>query len=75
MRLYLLKRIGNTGYDETAALVVRARSIEHARKLAVAGDDVGFTHTPDFDDPAVATCKRLTAAGEPGVVLQDFRAG
>jgi hypothetical protein len=68
--IYLLTR-PTCGYDENAAMVVRAGNATEARWIAASeaadeGKDV-WLHT--------ATCEVIRATGESRLVLRDFNAG
>lgn len=74
IRLFLLERTDQIGYDETAGLVIAATSDAEAKQIANdrAGDEGAVWALPS------TTCKRIgNAVGikEPGVILVDFRAG
>lgn len=76
--IYLLTRKGDIAYDETAALVVRARSSVKARKLAAAahGDEGAITWTCS----GRSNCRKLGEAtpgarADEAVILRDFKAG
>jgi hypothetical protein len=73
MQLYLVERIGSTGYDEAAGFVIRADTPKDARKMAAneAGDEGPHT----WMDTRYSTCKVLTGEGPAGIVLTDFLAG
>lgn len=60
-------------YDKTFGHVVRAESEQDARRFAAiaAGDEGPAPWTTD----RFSTCTELTADGEAGIVLVDFRAG
>lgn len=83
MKLYILKPVEGSGpwepkYDKAHGFVIRARSANDARKIAheQAGDE---NHSPactrPWLDPQYSTCKRLTEAGQVGVILHDYTAG
>ena len=79
MALYLLKRIGDTNWDETAGFVVSAFNASSARELAWEadyGDGYRMDRLP-WRDPERSTCEYIASSSyQPyGVVLQDFRAG
>ena len=70
--------------DKALGFVVRAETEEEARKLAheqsgdenpgaVLGNKIADTNSP-WLDAKCSTCAELTAEGEVGVVLRDFRA-
>ena len=73
MRLFLVKRIKPTGWDETNGVVVRANSPSEARELAASsrGDEGEDT----WRNPELTTCNVLSKEGEPGVIIIDFHAG
>jgi len=77
VNLYLVKRrpVSPIGYDETAAVVVRATGPVHARRMAArARGEEGFKPWRDTGLSRVLLLAR-DVKGRPGVVLQDFRAG
>lgn len=76
--IYMLKRKGDIAYDETAAVIVRARSSAKARKLAatVRGDEGELAWTC----PGRSSCRKLGevtpgARADEAVILRDFKAG
>lgn len=84
MKLYLLKRIEHSGYDEAAGFVVRAKSPRAARKIIAGGWHgrpgtllpwSGAEGDQTWLDPKRSTCRVLTTDGKPGVVLRDFLHG
>ena len=67
MQLYHFTREGRIGYDEYAEQLIRASSIEDARKYLQIGDEgIAAWKT----DPEI-----LTARGLPGNLLASFNAG
>lgn len=82
MKLWLLKSIRGTGWDEVAAMVVRAPTEDAAREIAQknGGDEVNPLR---YRDPPVpywlgdeySTCEELTAGGEPGLIVRDMLEG
>lgn len=79
LKLYLLTRIGVTDYDEHAGFVIAAHSAREARTLAGKAAHTYASHNRNvWRDPLTAELKILTDRTrwpEPGVVLEDFRAG
>jgi len=73
MKLWILNRAEEAGYDEARGFVVRASSAVNARRLASAqaGDEEPATWT----DPKRSTCRELKSDGISGVVMYDFRNG
>lgn len=75
MRLFILKRVGPTGYDEHQGFVVRASSEGKARALAAkeSADEGPGT----WLDPERTSCERLSVQGDgtSEVILSDYRAG
>ena len=72
MKLYLLKPVSDwkPWYDKCFGVVVRAETVEQARKLAQenAGDegkDVWF-------NAALTSCEELTNEGKAGTILVNF---
>jgi len=71
-------------YDKSLGFVVREETEDQARQFAHAnaGDEnrgmflgwqISNTKTP-WLDAKYSTCEELTAEGDPGVIMQDFRA-
>jgi len=60
-------------YDKAFGFVVRAENETQARQFAheVAGDENSDGTNP-WLSAAYSTCKPLSDAGEPGVVMRDF---
>lgn len=50
MKLYLLERIGDTHYDETAGMVVAAESAPVARRIADHKENNGWKPDPGDDE-------------------------
>lgn len=75
MKLWLLKRIGRTDWDEYAGFVVRAATEDDARAVARQGTEPWEDENACWLDPAQASCTELLATGEPGVILDSFKAG
>ncbi len=74
MKLYLLVNDGGQGgYDCYDSHLVRARNEAHARALASSRS--GDEGAPSWLDPEVTSCKVVTSAGEPGLLLSSFNAG
>lgn len=71
--IYLIKRIGNTDYDQYSGFVVVATNSIKARELAKAS---GFDEAL-WLDPLQATCRKIGTSGNcaRGVVLESFHAG
>jgi len=72
IKLWLLKR-KDVWYDEAAGFVIRAQREQDAR--VIASEYAGGEGAEVWLDPEDSTCTELTRDGEPGVVLEDFRAG
>ena len=78
MKLWLLRPIkGVTGpwdpwYDKSFGFVCRALSEQEARQYAA--DDSGDEGAEAWLDSTLSTCEELSADGELGVVMQDFKA-
>lgn len=70
MKLFLLWREGNIGYDEADSFVVRAESEESARELASqkAGDEGGLTWLQSDR----SFCSELTVDGIDKVIIRSF---
>ncbi|MCP5004957.1 MAG: hypothetical protein GY941_13635 [Planctomycetes bacterium] len=64
-------------YDRAFGHVVRAETEEDARKIA--HENAGFENQREFMQPwkdqKYSTCVELSADGEHGLILTDFRAG
>jgi hypothetical protein len=76
MKIYLLTRDPEAvGYDENAAMVVRAASPKTARKEARAAAEGHGDEHPDAWLSEATTVVRIREAGEPCLILRDFRAG
>ena len=73
MKLYLLKRVGSTTWDELCGCVVRANDIPEARTLA--SKSHGDEGAEYWLSPTQTTCEELTVDGPAGVLLTDFQAG
>jgi len=70
MKLYLVKRKDDCGYDECCAVVVRAQNAREARVLASAcnGDEGKAT----WLRPKFSTCRQISQEGKAEVILYDF---
>ncbi len=79
MKLWLVKRTDDTEqqWDIPIAFVVRAENEPRARQIASSNPDPTGYEQPEsrFLDATFATCTELTADGEPGVILEDFKRG
>ncbi len=89
MKLWLLRPVIESGlwdpwYDKAFGFVVRAKTEKQARKMAEkqSGDESRHHYTADkavvpmkqaWIDPSYSTCVELTADGDSGVVICDFR--
>lgn len=73
MKLWLLKRSTEWEYDETNAFVVRAIDAMAARGIAAANSAEEGAET--WLNETKSTCVEIEADGEPGVILEDHRAG
>jgi hypothetical protein len=75
VNLYLLSRpFGTVGYDENAALVVRAET-EHAARLIASSVSCQEGKAVWLDGVVSVALLATGARGEPGAVLVSFRAG
>ena len=72
MRIYLLKRIGDAGYDEYVEKVIRAKSQKQAREIA--NENVG-DEGQVWTDKKLVVAEVVTPAGEAGVISEAFDAG
>ena len=70
--IYLLKRIGETWYDEYDAKIVRARSEGSAREIA---DKEPGDEGKIWTDPELVSCEKITPSGESAQLLGSFNAG
>lgn len=75
MKLWLLKRTDEVGWDQGRAFVVRAETEAEARQLA--SNEAGDYREPTdkWADPSFSTCTELTSDGAPEIILEDFKAG
>lgn len=66
LRLYIVNRVGDTDYDEYAALLIAATSQKQCIKLTEnkLGDNISLEY--------IGTARR---AIRPGILMEDFRAG
>ena len=71
MKIYLLRRKDNIGYDEYDSKVIVADSEQRARKLA--NEFVGDEGTI-WDNPKFVTCEEVDNTLE-GVLITSFNAG
>ncbi len=72
MKLFLLKRTGDVGWDENEAMLIRAKNEQTARTMAnVASADEGEIWT----DNKKVDCIVVTAKGRAGILITDFNAG
>ncbi len=72
MKVFLLERIGESGYDENLGFVIRARNEAHAREIAelhLADEDKGT-----WTLASTSTCTVITNAGYMGIILNNFNA-
>ncbi len=72
MKLFILKRFENVGWDETNGMVIRAVDEKTARALA--NVDV-VEEELIWDDPEKTTCSPLSCEGEEEIILTDYNAG
>lgn len=61
------------GYDCVYAQVIRAPNATRARELA--SENKGDEGASAWLDPAWTVCEVVTAKGEEGTIIYDFRAG
>jgi hypothetical protein len=73
MKLWLLRRKRENGYDVHNGFVIRAESEDHAR--VVAGRAAGDEGELAWLRRSRSTCEELLADGNPCIVLADFNAG
>jgi len=72
MKLYLLERIGDTGYDECIGHLIRAESEEIARTIA--NDNPG-DEGPIWHNKEKVSCEEITMEGSEGILITNFHAG
>lgn len=73
MKLWLLMRLDEIGYDETSAVVVRAKNKSEARRMAsTAARDEGPSVWMDSD---LTSCEEISMEGGPGVILSQSKDG
>ncbi len=72
MKIYLLSKIADIGYDEYDAKVIRSSCESLARECANknTGDEGAI-----WTDKNKVTCEELDLDGCPGVILESFNAG
>jgi len=71
--LYLLERKTKVMYDQTTAMVIRAKSYKDARaEAALQATDEGPSV---WLDPHLSTCLKIATAGVRQCILGSFRAG
>lgn len=70
MKLFLLSRTDNVGYDEYDAFLVRAKTEEEARQLANPKGSWSSWTTPEN-----ITCEIISNRGVAGVIIASFNAG
>ena len=79
MKLWILSRIDNVGYDEYDSFVVLAKDESEARKLAndydpVASYDTRRKHR--WDDSKIVTCEQISLrTRKADVLLGSYNAG
>lgn len=72
--LYRLSRKdGRVGYDETIAMVVRAKNAKEARMVAAAS--ATYEGASEWLSPDFSSCTKIHPEGDRQVVLLSFRAG
>lgn len=77
MNIYVLTRIGMTGYDEYSDFVVAAETEQRARKLAQERDRTAGNEST-WTDPTHSTCTAIGTAllfVSEGIVAYSFHAG
>lgn len=80
MPLYLLEPIRDRAppfdeWDTTVGLVMRAKSEQHARDLAVAACERDRQSAAAWGDPALVRCEVIGSSGPAGVVMRSERFG
>jgi hypothetical protein len=75
MELWLLQRMGETDWDETAGFVIAASSEIKARQFA---DSRAYRKRSFWIYPECATAIRIAEKSiytKPQIIIEDFRAG
>ena len=75
MKLWLLVRNEDTGWDETEGLVIVAETEQDARRMASEKPYRGDEPPESWMDSRRSSCEELKPDGVPRVVIRDFRAG
>jgi hypothetical protein len=70
--LFLLKRLGEVGYDEMRMLVVRARHPKEAREIA---NSIHKDEGQIWSDLTMVSCEKLCIFGTSEVICIDTRDG
>lgn len=72
MKIYILNREGQIGYDEYDSMIVCAKTPKEARDIARenCGDEGAV-----WNDPELSTCKILKPGKTSAVILGSYNAG
>lgn len=73
MKLYMISRTEDIGYDEYDSFVIAAESQEQARQIAA--DANGDEGRAPWLDSTRSICREIDAKSEKGIVLRSFQAG
>lgn len=73
MKVWIIRRIGRTNYDQHDGHVVLAPSEESAREIIATAS--GIEQPNIWRSRAFSTCLEVDAITEPGIVLSSFNAG
>lgn len=73
MKLFLVKRTDESGYDEYDGLVVRAESADRAEAIATNANGIGMGYTGL--GPHNIEVTEITVDGDEEVILDSFNAG
>ena len=74
MKIFLLRRIDQVGYDEYDALVVVAGTEDEAREM-VNNTAGGYRYSADWTDRTNVECMVINSKTKPGIILDSFNAG
>ncbi len=73
MKLWVLGRLGEVGYDEYGGFVARATTEQEARTYA--SEQAGDEGAETWLDPVLSSCVILPVRGEAGIVMDSYHAG
>lgn len=76
MEMYLFARDGNIGYDEVAAILIVANSVDEASDYAAGySGDEGPTVWKQLDPMRLGPYNFPTETYEPFILIRDYKAG